>query len=58
MEATAGVTWATTDGRDAIVGSSLLIDPREPVYNEDGSIRPYIGGKRRSICISQSAVQC
>lgn len=36
---------ATTDGRDAIVGSSLLIDPREPVYNEDGSLRPYIGGK-------------
>lgn len=36
---------ATTDGRDAIVGSSLLIDPREPVYDENGKLRPYIGGK-------------
>lgn len=36
---------ASTDGRDAIVGSSLLVDPREPVYDEDGKIRPFIGGK-------------
>ncbi|MFT3704084.1 MAG: TonB-dependent receptor [Agriterribacter sp.] len=36
---------ASTDGRDAIVGSSYLIDPREPAYNEDGSMRAYVGGK-------------
>lgn len=36
---------ATTDGRDALVGSSLIMDPREPVYNDDGTMRPYIGGK-------------
>jgi len=36
---------ATTDGRDALVGSALIMDPREPVYNEDGTMRPYIGGK-------------
>ncbi|MBX2924495.1 MAG: TonB-dependent receptor [Chitinophagaceae bacterium] len=34
-----------TDGRDAIVGSSYLIDPREPAYDEDGKMRPYVGGK-------------
>lgn len=36
---------ANTNGRDAIVGSSLLIDPREPMYDEEGRIRPYIGGQ-------------
>jgi len=35
---------ADTDGRNSIVGSSLIMDPREPMYNEDGSLRPYIGG--------------
>ncbi|WP_233218941.1 SusC/RagA family TonB-linked outer membrane protein [Adhaeribacter arboris] len=35
---------ANTDGRDALVGSTLIMDPREPMYNEDGSLRPYIGG--------------
>lgn len=35
----------STDGRNAIAGSSLIMDPREPVYNEDGTLRPYIGGK-------------
>lgn len=35
----------STDGRDAIVGSSLLIDPREPAYNEDGTMRAFVGGK-------------
>jgi TonB-linked SusC/RagA family outer membrane protein len=35
---------ANTDGRSALVGSTLIMDPREPVYNEDGSLRPYIGG--------------
>ena len=36
---------ANTDGRDQLIGSSLIMDPREPVYNEDGTMRPYIGGK-------------
>lgn len=34
----------STNGRNAIVGSTLIMDPREPVYNEDGTLRPYIGG--------------
>ena len=33
-----------TNGRNAIVGSTLIMDPREPVYNPDGTLRPYIGG--------------
>ncbi|MCC7523831.1 MAG: TonB-dependent receptor [Chitinophagaceae bacterium] len=33
-----------TEGRDQIVGGSLIMDPREPVYNEDGSYNSYIGG--------------
>lgn len=36
---------AATDGRNAVVGSSYLIDPREPVYDEEGNMRPFIGGK-------------
>lgn len=35
---------ANTDGRGALVGSSLIMDPREPLYNPDGQLRPYIGG--------------
>ncbi|MDB5264368.1 MAG: TonB-dependent receptor, partial [Adhaeribacter sp.] len=35
---------ANTDGRSALVGSTLIMDPREPAYNEDGTLRPYIGG--------------
>lgn len=35
---------ANTDGRSALVGGALLMDPREPIYNADGSLRPYIGG--------------
>lgn len=35
---------ANTDGRSALVGGALLMDPREPVRNPDGSLRPYIGG--------------
>lgn len=34
-----------TDGRDAIIGMSLSADPREPVYNEDGTWNDYIGGQ-------------
>lgn len=33
-----------TNGRNAIVGSTLIMDPREPVYDENGKLRPYIGG--------------
>ena len=33
-----------TEGRDQIVGGSLIMDPREPVYNEDGTYNNYIGG--------------
>ncbi|MBS1662810.1 MAG: TonB-dependent receptor [Bacteroidetes bacterium] len=33
-----------TLGRDGLVGSSLLMDPRDPVYNPDGSYDSYIGG--------------
>ncbi|TAF96846.1 MAG: SusC/RagA family TonB-linked outer membrane protein [Runella sp.] len=35
---------ANADGRSALVGGALLMDPREPVYNPDGSMRAYIGG--------------
>jgi TonB-linked SusC/RagA family outer membrane protein len=33
-----------TEGRDNIVGSSLIADPRDPIYNDDGSYHAYIGG--------------
>lgn len=36
--------YATTTGRDAIIGKALWADPREPVYNEDGTFNNYIGG--------------
>ena len=36
--------YANTTGRDAIIGSALWADPREPVYNEDGTFNDYIGG--------------
>jgi TonB-linked SusC/RagA family outer membrane protein len=32
-----------SEGRNAIVGQALLMDPREPVYNEDGTYNDYIG---------------
>ncbi|MEO5888821.1 MAG: TonB-dependent receptor [Ferruginibacter sp.] len=35
---------ANTEGRDALVGSTYLMDPRDPVYNADGSYNNYIGG--------------
>lgn len=35
---------ANTEGRANLVGSTLLMDPREPIYNEDGSYNSYIGG--------------
>jgi len=33
-----------SDGRNAIVGSTLIMDPREPMYDSTGAIRKYIGG--------------
>jgi TonB-linked SusC/RagA family outer membrane protein len=35
---------ANADGRSALVGGALLMDPREPIYNDDGTMRAYIGG--------------
>lgn len=35
---------ASTNGRSSIIGSALIIDPRDPVYNEDGTYNAYIGG--------------
>lgn len=37
-----------TEGRGDLVGSTLLMDPREPVYNEDGTYNNYIGGTNGS----------
>lgn len=37
--------YAPTTDRNAIIGSALWADPREPVYNEDGSYNAYIGGR-------------
>jgi len=36
--------FAPTDGRSAIIGRALWADPRYPVYKEDGTFNPYIGG--------------
>jgi len=37
-------TQASTEGRGDVVGSTYLMDPRDPVYNADGSYNNYIGG--------------
>lgn len=37
-------TQASTEGRDNLVGSTYLMDPRDPVYNSDGSYNNFIGG--------------
>lgn len=36
--------YASTDGRDALIGRALWADPRYPVYNDDGTFLNYIGG--------------
>jgi TonB-linked SusC/RagA family outer membrane protein len=36
--------YANTEGRDNLVGSTLLMDPTAPIYNADGSYNSYIGG--------------
>jgi TonB-linked SusC/RagA family outer membrane protein len=33
-----------TNGRSNIIGETLIMDPREPIYDSSGKIRPYIGG--------------
>lgn len=35
---------ASTTGRDGVVGSALVMDPRAAAYNPDGSLVPYING--------------
>jgi len=37
--------YASTTGRDAIIGKALYADPRSPVYNSDGTFNAYVGGK-------------
>src|SRR5690606_15815119 len=37
--------YANTYGRDATIGRALWLDPRYPVYNEDGTYLDYIGGQ-------------
>src|SRR5690606_17955765 len=39
--------YAATNGRDAIIGSALWADPREPVYNDDGTFNDYLCGQDR-----------
>ena len=34
---------AWTDGRSSIIGAALLMDPRDPIYNADGSYNSYVG---------------
>lgn len=36
--------YSATEGRDALIGRALWADPRNPVYNEDGSFNDFIGG--------------
>ncbi|RRA97596.1 SusC/RagA family TonB-linked outer membrane protein [Larkinella rosea] len=35
---------ANTDGRSALLGGALLMDPRDTPYNADGSLKPYSNG--------------
>ena len=35
---------ANTEGRANLVGSTLLMDPRDPIFKGDGSYNSYIGG--------------
>ncbi|WP_421826725.1 SusC/RagA family TonB-linked outer membrane protein [Larkinella sp.] len=35
---------ASTDGRSALLGGALLMDPRDTPYNPDGSLKPYSNG--------------
>src|SRR5690606_15520186 len=44
MGARSNEKYASTNGRDALIGRALWADPRYPVYNEDGSFNDYIGG--------------
>lgn len=37
--------YANSYGRDATIGRALWLDPRYPVYNEDGTYLDFIGGQ-------------
>jgi TonB-linked SusC/RagA family outer membrane protein len=37
--------YANSYGRDATIGRALWLDPRYPVYNEDGTYLDFIGGE-------------
>ena len=37
--------YAGTNSRDGLIGKALWADPRSPVYNADGTINTYVGGK-------------
>ena len=39
-----GFNDANTNGRSNIIGGTLIMDPREPIYESDGTLRKYIGG--------------
>jgi TonB-linked SusC/RagA family outer membrane protein len=38
------VNTNTTAGRSALIGETLIMDPREPIYDSTGALRKYIGG--------------
>lgn len=35
---------SNSDSRNGIIGQTLIMDPREPVYDSSGAMRPYVGG--------------
>jgi len=39
-----GFNDANTNGRSAVIGETLIMDPREPIYDSSGALRKYIGG--------------
>jgi len=40
-----GGGFVDSNGRDKIFGRALWADPRDPVYNDDGTYNTYIGGR-------------
>ncbi len=47
---------ATTDGRDALVGSALIMDPREPVYDDDGTYAAIYRWQRRCFWMAEPCI--
>lgn len=39
-----GFNDANTNGRSNLIGETLIMDPREPIYDSSGALRKYIGG--------------